>query len=167
MYNGTSTLQPLTMNIHYAQQDLPKSIFLAGPTPRSKDVASWRPQACELLKQLGFTGTVLVPELASGAVHDSYDHQIHWEWEALNMATVVVFWVPRDLETLPAFTTNVEFGALIASGKVVFGFPEGAPKMRYLEELAARYGVPTYPTLPDTLMAAVRRTQAPFGPSRV
>ena len=40
----------------------PPSLFLAGPTPRSSEVLSWRPQALEVLRGLGFPGTVLVPE---------------------------------------------------------------------------------------------------------
>jgi len=37
-------------------------IFLAGPIPRKVEVPFWRSQAVELLRELGFTGVVLVPE---------------------------------------------------------------------------------------------------------
>lgn len=33
------------MTVIHALQPLRKSIFLAGPTPRSEDVPSWRPDA--------------------------------------------------------------------------------------------------------------------------
>lgn len=152
------------MHICYALQPHAKSIFLAGPTPRVAEVASWRPQALALLADdFHFEGTVFVPETEDGQPHDEYDHQIHWEWEGLNQATVVVFWVPRELETLPAFTTNVEFGLLAASGKLVLGFPRGAPKMRYLEALAERYHIPVFDTLFDTLAEAVHKTKGAFG----
>lgn len=147
----------------FTMQPIEKSIFLAGPTPRSAEVLSWRQEALAILERLGFPGKVFVPEAADWAPHDHYDDQVHWEWEALNQATVVVFWVPRDMATLPAFTTNVEFGLLVASGKVVLGFPEGAPKMRYLEKLGARFGLTPFKTLQGTLEAAVKKATGVFG----
>ena len=53
------------MNVVFSDQTLElsqPSIFLAGPSPRSSGVPSWRPQALDLLRALGFSGTVLVPE---------------------------------------------------------------------------------------------------------
>jgi nucleoside 2-deoxyribosyltransferase len=151
------------MQTVFTLEALPKSIFLAGPTPRDLEVLSWRPEALRLLEQLGFEGQVFVPEASNWAPHDHYDDQIHWEWEALNLATVVVFWVPRDLNTLPAFTTNVEFGLLAQSGKLVLGFPQDAPKMRYLEKLAERFSTPVFHSIEDTLKAALAVTTKPFG----
>ena len=52
------------MNVVYADQPVDfshPSIFLAGPTPRTSGVASWRPEALDLLREVGFGGTVLVP----------------------------------------------------------------------------------------------------------
>ena len=46
------------------------------------------------------------------------------------------------MKTLPGLTTNVEFGAWVGSGKVVFGAPEGAPHVRYLEHYAAKHRAP-------------------------
>lgn len=152
------------MKITYALEPVPKSIFLAGPTPRTPEVPSWRPAAIEMLRnELNFDGTVLVPEAADGKPHDDYDRQISWEWEALNQATIVVFWVPRELIAMPAFTTNVEFGFLVASGKLVLGAPTSASKMTYLHALAARYNVPVFNSLFDTLIEAVDRTKSPYG----
>lgn len=152
------------MNVTYALQPLTKSIFLAGPTPRSEQTSSWRPDAIEILRdQLGFEGTVFVPEAKDGKPHNEYDHQVTWEWEALNQASIVVFWVPRQLAVMPAFTTNVEFGFLVSSGKLVLGAPEDAPKMTYLRALAARYSVPVFGTLIETLAEAVSRTQRAYG----
>lgn len=152
------------MRVTYALQPLPKSIFLAGPTPRSIEVPSWRPEAVRMLREdLRFDGTVFVPESADGKPHNEYDHQISWEWEAINQATIVVFWVPRELATMPAFTTNVEFGYLAASGKVVLGAPPDAKKMGYLKALAHRHNIPVWDTLWDTLAEAVYRTQQVYG----
>ncbi len=146
----------------FALQPIPKSIFLAGPTPRDPHVPSWRPAALDLLTTMGFHGAVYVPESENWEPHDHYDSQVDWEWEALNASTVVVFWIPRHLETLPAFTPNVEFGLSIQSGKVVLGYPEGAPKNKYLDRLAKRYGAPVFHTLEETLRAAVEKTKQPF-----
>lgn len=146
----------------FALEPLPKSIFLAGPTPRDEDTSSWRPEALEILKALNFEGSVYVPEQADWSKHDHYDQQVAWEWEALSISTVVVFWVPRELKAMPAFTTNVEFGLMIASGKCLLGYPEGAPKMRYLHQLAARHGAPVYHSLQAILEAAVAKARQPY-----
>ena len=83
---------------------------------------------------------------------------------------MVVFWVPRDLDTMPGFTTNVEFGLSVASGKhIVLGYPEGAPKMSYLRTLADKFDMPVFKHLDLTLVEAagiIRRMDAeemPFG----
>jgi len=146
------------MNVAYSRTRLPKSIFLAGPTPRSPDVPSWRPKAIELLGQLGFTGTVLVPEDADWSPKFTYDDQVEWEWEALNSATVVVFWIPRT-SVMPAFTTNVEYGMYISKPNTVVGAPADAEKMKYLERLAALYGKDVYTDLQTTLAVAIAKTK--------
>ena len=146
----------------HALEALPKSIFLAGPTPRDAATPSWHPEALRLLEDLKFEGAVYVPESRDWLPHSEYEGQIHWEWEALNISTVVAFWVPRDMATMPALTTNVEFGLLIQSGKLILGFPEDAPKMKYLARLAARHGAPVRHSLADTLESAVARCRRPF-----
>ena len=147
----------------FTLQNLPKSIFLAGPTPRSLDTPSWRPTALQILEKLGFSGSVYIPETSDWLPHEHYDDQVHWEWEALNLSTVVVFWVPRDLDTMPAFTTNIEFGLLADTGKLILGYPQTAPKMKYLDKLASRHGTQIFHTLESTLKAAVDATLIPFG----
>ena len=146
------------MNIVYALQPLRKSIFLAGPTPRSSAVPSWRPYALSVLKRLGFDGDVYVPEAMGWSPHSNYNAQIDWEWGALDRSATIVFWIPRELETMPAFTTNVEFGMAVATGKVLLGFPDNAPKTKYLHALADRFGTPVFNDLDVMLAAAVART---------
>lgn len=111
------------------------SVFLAGPTPRSGDVLSWRPRALELID----TGwTVLVPEARDWVSFGDYQDQVEWEYEALSRADVILFWVPRELQEMPGFTTNVEFGWWLQAKPqaCVLGHPNGAPKTRYLDWLA-------------------------------
>ena len=149
------------MNVVYSRQPLPdvieKSIFLAGPTPRSADFPSWRPEALKILEELGYDGTIFVPEEGDGGALEEYDkdHQIAWETEMLGLADCVVFWVPRDLKDMPAFTTNIEWGIWMRSGKVVFGAPKGSPKMNYFNWTARKYGIPSRLTLRETLAYAV------------
>jgi hypothetical protein len=57
----------------------------------------------------------------------SYLDQVEWEYAGLESCTAVAFWVPRQLPTLPGFTTNVEFGRYVDSGRCVYGRPDGAP----------------------------------------
>lgn len=130
------------------------SLFLAGPTPRSQDVASWRPRALEILEELNFEGTVFIPEPENGKFSVEYDDQIGWETEALKLASVIVFWVPRSLPDMPAFTTNIEWGMWYNSGKVVFGAPPDAPKNKYMIYHCRKYNIPNFTTLEDTLAYA-------------
>ncbi|MBI2633196.1 MAG: nucleoside 2-deoxyribosyltransferase domain-containing protein [Parcubacteria group bacterium] len=148
------------MEVIYAKEALPskivKSIFLAGPTPRDKEMKSWRPEALKILEEKGYSGTVFVPEDRDGKTKGSYDDQVEWEWQALERADCILFWIPRDLETMPAFTTNVEFGLWVKSGKIVLGAPKDAPNMRYLKALGEKYDVSQSHTLEDTINNALR-----------
>ena len=112
-----------------------KSIFLAGPTPRGKEIASWRVDAVKKLEELGFDGVVFVPEYSTWIPKENYVDQANWEREALTEATVILFWIPRSLPDMPGFSTNVEFGYWMHSKKVIYGRPDGAPKTRYLDWL--------------------------------
>jgi hypothetical protein len=146
------------MNVVYAMQPIPEQVdlFLAGPTPRSQDVESWRPAALVELAALGFGGTVLVPEDANGSFHGDYLGQIDWETEGLQRAACVLFWVPRNLKTLPGLTTNDEWGFWKASGKVVFGAPPEAEKVKYQTLYCTRHRIPCSATLKDTCSSALQ-----------
>ena len=65
---------------------------------------------------------------------------------------------PRDLRTLPGFTTNVEFGLDVINRPVVL-LPAGLPRpgQEPLPDLARphRHGVPATGTLPATVTAAL------------
>lgn len=112
-----------------------KSIFLAGPTPREKEVVSWRVEAVKKLEKLGFDGVVYVPEYSTWVPKTNYIDQANWERETLTEATIILFWIPRSLPDMPGFSTNVEFGYWMHSKKVVYGRPDGAPKTKYLDWL--------------------------------
>lgn len=117
-------------------------MFLAGPSPREKSVIDWRIEAIRILQEIHFDGEVFIPipEKRFYGGDDSaewtYDTQIEWECAARHVADKIVFWVPRDIENgIPAFTTNVEFGEDLHSGKMLYGRPEQAEKCRYLVDI--------------------------------
>lgn len=147
------------MEIVYALEKLPttinKSIFLAGPTPRDESGKAWRAEAVEALESLGFDGTVYVPEPRDGVWKKDYDAQVEWEELCLNQADCIVFWMPRDLKSMPAFTSNIEWGRWETSGKLVLGFPKEAEKMTYMNLYAEKLNIPVSDSLSATLQSAI------------
>lgn len=155
------------MKVIYAHEEVPetitKSMFLAGPTPRNKEVEGWRNDALKILEDKGYDGHVFIPEPRDGKWDQDYDDQVGWEEKFLNIADCIVFWVPRDLSSdekglkMPAFTTNVEYGAWADSGKIVFGSPPDLKprKNTYLAHYAEKYNVPFADSLNGTLQNAM------------
>lgn len=143
----------------YALEEPPesyeKSIFLAGPTPRTDDVRSWRPEALELLQTAGFDGVVFVPETRSGVWHGDTASQVEWEDRTLHLSDCILFWVPRNLDTMPALTTNVEFGRWEDSGRIVVGSPAHAVRNNYLLHYAHKLDVPVAATLDEVIELAL------------
>ena len=133
------------MRVYYSTSPIDKSVsdeyehslFLAGPTPRSDDVESWRPTALQILEELEYDGLVWVPEGEPGDPKfcGDYIHQVKWEKWGLTTCKIIVFWVPRSIPDMPAFTTNVEFGRYVDSGRAIYGRPDEAVKCGYLDWL--------------------------------
>lgn len=104
-----------------------------------------------------------LPESRGGRRATHYDDQVEWETAARATADAILFWIPRDLTTMPGFTTNVEFGLDIPTGRVVLGCPPdcAAPERnRYLIWVAHRHGAPVRDTLSDTVAAALALTSS-------
>jgi len=137
-------------------------IFLAGPTPRSQSIASWRPNALKIFETLDYEGTILVPEDRSGLFKCSYDAQIEWEDFGLRNADCIMFWVPRSLPDMPAFTTNDEWGTWKRSGKCVWGNPPTAEKVSYQRFYAQKLNVPMSDTLEQTCVNAIETAKNHF-----
>lgn len=84
--------------------------------------------------------------------------ELLWETDARASASAILFWIPRDLVSMPGMTTNVEFGPDVTSGRAVLGCPADCPypeRNRYLIYVARRYGAPVRDTLHDTVAAAL------------
>lgn len=175
------------MQVVYAGEEIPeiinKSIFLAGPTPRKPNGESWRPDALRILEEQSYNGVVFIPEPRNKQWLPYYEEQISWEEKCLNVADCIVFWVPRDTTVdnlwkcvldrilcmfsknrectvklkMPAFTTNIEFGAWCNSGKIVLGAPnfESKSHNKYLKYYADKGLSPTAISLSDTLKNAL------------
>lgn len=148
-------------NVFWARQGLPAgpSIFLAGPTRNAADPApSWRENAIAMLTEAEVPN-VMTPESFEGERAERYADQFAWEVAGRGVATVILYWIPRDVVTLPGFTTNVEFGYDVASArKVVLGAPPDCPnpeRNRYLISLANTHSVPVRATLESAVETAV------------
>jgi len=144
--------------INYSDEEVvhkTPSIFLAGPSPRDTGLTSWRVEATRILQELGFLGVVYVPEQKDRIQFD-YLNQVSWEQEALTACDVIVFWVPRNMKTFPALTTNIEFGQWIPSGKCVYGRPDKSEKNRYLDWFYKEHtGKEHFNTLEEALKEAI------------
>lgn len=81
---------------------------------------------------------LLVPETEDGIWPKNFHEQVEWEHQGLEAASTsgcVAAWVPRELEKMPGFTTNVEFGLYVGCRRFVYGRPYGAPHTGYLDWL--------------------------------
>jgi len=148
------------LTVVYALEDAPetfdKSIFLAGPTPRDEKAQSWRPEAIDLLRAAGFDGVVFIPEARDGVWHGDKVAQIEWEERSLHLSDSIIFWVPRNMETMPALTTNTEFGRWEDSGRVVLGSPDTAVRNEYLLHYARKLDIPVAYTLDSVIDLALK-----------
>lgn len=125
------------MNLIYSGQNKPikgRAIFLAGCSPRPGQTLTWRKDAIEYFKKVRYKGTVIIPEPEDGEPWPDYLSVVEWEDKYLRLADVVVFWIPRSTDNgIYGFTSNVEFGKYLNSGKIIYGRPEGSDNNRYLD----------------------------------
>lgn len=139
------------------------SIFLAGPTKRNGNVKeSWRKDAWTYLKKKKFYGIVYIPEYINEPFNKNLiEKQCLWERQALENASCILFWIPRDIKNdMPAFTTNVEFGTYLQRkpNQIVYARPDNADKMIYLDWLwnfEQKKKQPIYNSLEEGLDAAI------------
>jgi len=143
------------------------SIFLAGPTVRGNQphLTSWRFAAIDEFKKQGFDGALIIPEFTSRTESDKGKDWIPlWEYNGLEKSDVIMFWIPRTRELI-GLTTNWELGYWLGywPKKVVYGRPDDAYRIRYLDimwertSIARQQYVPQiWNTLEDTITDAIR-----------
>lgn len=155
-------------NLIYTLEKIPENktiIFLAGPTYRTivgdnKILPTiWREEAINKLREQGYNDYICVPEFRDILEDWTYSRQVDWEKEALVKSKVILFWIPREVKTLPAFTTNIEFGEWMHSGKIVVGAPKEATHMRYIIEKCSRLNIPYSETLDNCVYAALEKNK--------
>ena len=149
-----------------------QTVFLAGPTVRGNQphLTSWRNAAVDWFKQFNFEGNLIIPEFTDKTESDQVRYDIPvWEYQGLQMAHVIMFWIPRTRELI-GLTTNHEHGYWMAldRDKVVYGRPQDAYRMTYLDIMwvedakrrAKDTGIyvpcPIYTTLEKTVRATLR-----------
>ena len=117
-------------------------VFLAGPTPRTTEIISWRINALNIINlNIKKDIIIYIPERTNWKIKFEYIDQIEWELTAMKNADKIIFWIPRELKYMPAFTTNVEFGMKIIEcpEKILYGRPNDAPNNKYLDYLYKKY----------------------------
>jgi hypothetical protein len=127
-----------TPSSEFERSDIPV-VFLAGPTVRGNQQhlqPSWRFDAIEKFRSRGFAGTLIVPEFADCAASDKDRTDLPiWEYAGLKLADCIMFWVPRTRELI-GLTTNFELGYWLRERcKVVYGRPDDAYRIDYLDIL--------------------------------
>lgn len=165
------------MQLVFSDQEFPtaitKSMFLAGPSPRSNNFADWRPKALQILNELNFDGFVFIPIPKDkfygndDQIGWTYIGQTSWERKGRQIADIILFWVDREIDIsdkdlgMPGFTTNVEFGKDLNSGKILYGRPDDSPKCRYLDdEYSTQLKQKVFTNLTDLLQEAVLKLGA-------
>lgn len=101
----------------------------------------------------------MVPETSHGDWYRDWVAQVDWETTGLQSAKCILFWIPRDMKTLPGLTTNDEWGTWKNSGKVVLGVPfvsnKYPPHTLYQRYYAEKHGIPLATTLTLTCEEAL------------
>ena len=135
-------------------------IFLAGPIQGAPD---WRG---DILNR-DWTDDVLFFDPAQRGIKDfNHQEQVDWETDHLNMADMVLFWIPEEAEKIEgrdyAQTTRAELGEWLAKSsvcgkKLIIGIHPGFPGRQYFVERATRdYGISEIYDNLDALLSAVR-----------
>ncbi len=82
---------------------------------------------------------LVIPEYMTEFPNDwNYSRQVSWERKWLELADIIVFWIPRS-EELPAYTTNIEIGQYLLSDKIIVG-GNNHPRNNYIKEVLSQKG---------------------------
>lgn len=143
-------------------------IFLAGPTVRGNQqhLTSWRIEAIKLFEEIGFQGTLIVPEFEDKTESDKGRVELPlWEHNGLKRADCILFWIPRTRE-LWGLNTNSEQGYWLGKDprKLVYGRPDDAFRIQYNDIMwnqifsEIREERDIHNSLVNTIMASIEMT---------
>lgn len=58
---------------------------------------------------------------------------------------------------MPAFTTNIEFGEFMHSGKIAVGFPVNSEKNKYITKRCEMHNIPLFSTIDELIAHACKK----------
>lgn len=127
--------------IVYLGDDLDKyknlpSVYLDGPLSvnlGSKGSISWRKKLIETFTIQGFNHVVIIPECKNPEYKPQYTHPSFYEWEvkAMKMATIIMFWIPRESGIFAGRDINDRWGQHKLQKNVILGHPSKAQGLDY------------------------------------
>lgn len=118
------------------------SVYLDGPKSTVSGL-SWRKKLFEILQQQGFTWTVIVPECRKDNQVPPYGTEefYHWENVVMNMASTIMFWMPRDSTIFPARDMNDRWGHYKHEKNIILGYPPRTENINYQGWYAKKHGI--------------------------
>ena len=112
-------------------------VFLAGPIQGAEEWQFTLPY---------MENVVWLSPRRKDVILNDFNHkeQVAWETNALRMANIVLFWIPKEKDVISsrsyAQTTRFELGENMARGKrIILGAYEGFPGRQYFEYKASKY----------------------------
>lgn len=130
--------------------------------------------AWNYLNEKKFNGIVYISEYINEPFNRKFvEKQCLWERQALENASCILFWIPRDIKNdMPAFTTNVEFGTYLQRkpNQIVYARPNIADKITYLDWLwnfENKKQKPIFNSLEDGLDASIAVAYKSFAMSKI
>ncbi len=145
------------------------SILLVGPTPNRPRDQGWRMEALNLIDATDVRVTVLCPEyFRTPAGKGSYEDQLDWEDEALASATVLLFFFPRETDSMLGLDATLYWGrySRATPERCVLGAPDWAVHTRLLARDCERYHISFASTLAVTVANALVRLDALTKPAK-
>lgn len=109
-------------------------VFLGGPI---QGAPNWHEQ----VPDLGDDVELICPKreklISGGLSDDEYRKQVNWETLGLRMSDIALFWIPREVKSIPgrdyAQTTKIELMENLVRGKkIILGIEQGVNTRRYL-----------------------------------
>ncbi len=131
-------------------------IYLAGAIDMGAAV-NWQAQVIDMLPDSN--QLVVFNPRRDRFTPDTQDEQIHWELEAMERASAILIWFPKEAKAPISF---FEAGLYWNSGRLYVGAERGFYRRRNLELTAERYGQFVSYSLSDCVMAILAQFERRF-----